>query len=640
MLFKVSIKKHSSLSFAVTAVLFLQYVGSQSTNPLPPPQEQNNKRIHLPTPDIDWEMIRNPNVTYLYVDKTQYLWKLVINEKARRRFIGRYRRFGKSMFLQMAEQFFRGNEVLFKGLFIEKHGNKNLFPTEQPSDVEGKWMKYPVINLNFKTMEEFTTIEDFKKDYYKRIETIAREYEVHDFEPGHGSTMQLIELLYFKFNRTPVIVLVDEYDSPYEYALSQNNANLAKQIRNYLDNLFGMMKNDVRRVGFLFIMGISKLVMGVFQSGANNIVDETYNPEYAEAFGFTEEEITEHLGLYIDEFAKNVSLTRKNIMDSLKHWYDGYQFDPNNRSRRVFNPVSTFSSIRNKRFDCYWIKTSSMDPIPEMFYEEGWSLDRLLKGTVISSSLIMDGLTEREKPTLIRWMFYNGYYTLDGQDFPNIKLKIPNTEIETAINKTLLSYDPTAQKPYKELCLSQLLMFKVHLESENIQEAISILRKIGFPAYSHPLTQKIESFEVERRLDMLFEIAGIKHQSGFIFKKADGGKDDGGDIEIWTEDLAINYVIETKTTPGTNGESRALHGIEQLLNYTRNYRDSLMIKLSHPEKIFFLSWAFELREGCANLTSWIFLPVYNGEPDLDNFQASSDGVERRFEDFKKEWLPK
>ncbi|XP_065226092.1 uncharacterized protein in vnfD 5'region-like [Planococcus citri] len=444
MLFKINMKKQSSFSTAVTAVLFFQYIGSSLANSLVPPQEQDQNKMTLLLPEAhhDWVTIRNPNRSHIYIDKTQYLWNLVVNKKARRRLITRPRHFGKSLFLQMAEQFFKGKKHLFRGLFVEKYGNKNIFPTERVSDAEGKWMEYPVINLNFKAIEKFTTIEEFKSDYCVRIATIAREYELHNFEPGRGCTSDLIKRLYFKFNKTPVIVLADDYDFPFERALFQNNTKLAKEIRSYLDSIFGMMKNDVKRVGFLFIMGVSKLRFGDLQSGANNIHDETYNPEYSEAFGFTEEEITNHLGQYIDEFAKSDSLTPKNITDTLKYWYGGYQYDLNNRSSRVFNPVSTLSSIRNQKFECYRINTSSIDPFPEMCYREGWSLDLLLKGVGISPSVIEDGLTERDQPFLITWMFHNGYFTVDGQQSTDIKLKIPNFEIETAINKSLSSYDP------------------------------------------------------------------------------------------------------------------------------------------------------------------------------------------------------
>ncbi|XP_065211582.1 uncharacterized protein in vnfD 5'region-like [Planococcus citri] len=621
MLLKMNTKKQSSFAIAVTGILFLQYVGSILANSHTPPQNNNNPTPSnnkvtrpLPGPDLEWKIIRNRSC--LYIDKTKYLWKLVVNQTARRRLITRSRRFGKSLFLQMMEQFFRGRSELFEGLFIGKWGNRNTFiPLPKPDD-GGDWIEYPVIKLNFKLIEKFTTIYEFKSEYYKILTDIAKSYKIEDFESGYGSTRLLISALYCKFNSIPVIVLVDEYDYPYEYAISKNNIDLAKEIREFLDDIFGIIKNESKRVAFLFLTGVSKLTLAVLQSGANNIVDETYNPEFAEAFGFTEEEITEHMRGHIEEFAKSESVPFKDIMDKMRIWYDGYQFDPNNRSQRVFNPVSTISNIRNKKFGCYWIQTGSMDPIPGMFYKEGWSLDVLLKGMSISQSIISGGSIESQTPTLILWMFHNGYYTMNGQDSSDVIVKIPNFEIETAINTSLLSYDPIAQLPYAHYCLSELLLFKNNLRYGNVRAAMSILQKIGFPAYAHPLNQEITAGEVTRRLTMLFEIATIKHENGMTFKKIDGENDDGGDIDMWTKDLPTNYAIEVKISALTTGNLNAAKGMRQFLDYVRDYRDSLMQKLGNPTRFFFLSIAFEIpskvgKAGTASLASWIFLPVNN-----------------------------
>ncbi|XP_065222076.1 uncharacterized protein in vnfD 5'region-like [Planococcus citri] len=487
MLLKMNTKKQSSFAIAVTGILFLQYVGSTLANSHPPPQNSNNPTPSknkvtrpLPGPDLDWKIIRNGSC--LYIDKSQYLWKLVANQTARRRLITRYRRFGKSLFLQMMEQFFRGRSDLFKGLFIEKCGNRNIFIPVPVSDDGGDWIEYPVIKLNFKIIEKFTTIDEFQSEYYEILTDIAKSYKIEDFESGsYGSTRGLISHLYRKFNGIPVIVLVDEYDYPYEYAISKNYTDLAKEIIEFLDDIFGIIKNEIEKVAFLFITGVSKLPLTVLQSGANNIVDETYNPEFAEAFGFTEEEITELMRDHIEEFAKSESVPFKNIIDKIRYWYDGYQFDPNNRSRRVLNPVSTISSIRYKEFKCYWIQTSSMNPIPEMFYKQEMSLDDLIKGTPVPKSTTTTmSVIESKQTDLINWMFLNGYYTMNGQKSNKLTLRIPNFEIETAINRSILSYDPLAQQRYEDFRQNELHALRYHLEHERVGAAMSALGKIGF----------------------------------------------------------------------------------------------------------------------------------------------------------------
>ena len=78
-----------------------------------------------------FENMREGN--YLYVDKTEYLWKL-INKPQSMFFFARPRRFGKSLTLSTLKAIFQGKKELFKGLFIEN----------QPYD----WKSYSVLHID------------------------------------------------------------------------------------------------------------------------------------------------------------------------------------------------------------------------------------------------------------------------------------------------------------------------------------------------------------------------------------------------------------------------------------------------------------------------------------------------------------
>ena len=57
---------------------------------------------------------------YVYVDKTDLLWRLAADTEGRQFFISRPRRFGKSLMLSTLKCIFEGRRELFKGLKIEK----------------------------------------------------------------------------------------------------------------------------------------------------------------------------------------------------------------------------------------------------------------------------------------------------------------------------------------------------------------------------------------------------------------------------------------------------------------------------------------------------------------------------------------
>lgn len=68
----------------------------------------------------------------LYIDKTEFFYKLF--SLAKYIFLGRPRRFGKSLFLSTLESYFKGEREYFKGLKVAER--------------ETEWIKYPVIHLD------------------------------------------------------------------------------------------------------------------------------------------------------------------------------------------------------------------------------------------------------------------------------------------------------------------------------------------------------------------------------------------------------------------------------------------------------------------------------------------------------------
>ena len=53
---------------------------------------------------------------YVYVDKTDLLWRLVSKKEGRQFFISRPRRFGKSLMLSTLKCIFEGKRELFKAM--------------------------------------------------------------------------------------------------------------------------------------------------------------------------------------------------------------------------------------------------------------------------------------------------------------------------------------------------------------------------------------------------------------------------------------------------------------------------------------------------------------------------------------------
>ena len=106
---------------------------------------------------FDFRTIRQCDM--VYVDKTEYAYRLARSPEGSFFFMSRPRRFGKSLFCSTLHELFEGNRELFEGLYI----------TEKTDYGFGK---YPVIHFSFSRLTMLR--EFFLSDLQETIEYIQR----------------------------------------------------------------------------------------------------------------------------------------------------------------------------------------------------------------------------------------------------------------------------------------------------------------------------------------------------------------------------------------------------------------------------------------------------------------------------------
>ena len=129
---------------------------------------KDNANKNLLTDTFTFENFQKYNG--LYVDKTEYLYKLITSGK-RLFFFSRPRRFGKSLTLSTLKAIFQGKKELFKDLYIEN----------QPYD----WKPYPVIHLDLGSNTAFTPNE-LEEELSSLVKRCAREYSIELTETRSG----------------------------------------------------------------------------------------------------------------------------------------------------------------------------------------------------------------------------------------------------------------------------------------------------------------------------------------------------------------------------------------------------------------------------------------------------------------------
>ena len=372
---------------------------------------------------------------YIYVDKTEYIPKLV---KLKRVFISRPRRFGKSLTLDtIATLFETGVEPYFKGTWIY---DKWTEPT------------YPVLRLNFLNFDK-NSLEKFNNKLNSKITEFAELNKVTTYkekEEAEDSIDHLLEQL--RLENRQIVILIDEYDC--QMTANINNETLYKQFQEKIKSFYATIKNKWP-IKFLGITGVTRLKDVEIFSIGSDIRDITNASAYSQMIGFTRDEIKKY---YIDyltlaaSYENNCSVDKvtdaqiESMLDMMAQNYDGYCFDEFYK-KKVFSTwsVNSFfqSIIENKfvYFDEYWYDNGGLPSIlvnylktHELNIFEYLDKDKFLK---VSSDDFKNptALTTINQNVL---MCQTGYLTLRSNlKYSEMLLGIPNGEIYKALTSLL-----------------------------------------------------------------------------------------------------------------------------------------------------------------------------------------------------------
>ncbi|TWI73298.1 putative AAA-ATPase, partial [Treponema putidum] len=289
-----------------------------------------------------FEVLRKEN--FIYVDKTELIWKLV--NESRVHFLSRPRRFGKSLLLSTLKAYFLGQKELFKGLAIEKF-------EEAEKKKREIWQEYPVLYLDFNT-----GIYDTKEGLLNRLNSFLQEYE-----KIYGSTgldlpdrfQNLIKAAYEKTGRQAVI-LIDEYDKPLLQTMWKDEA-LNETYRTILKGFFGVIKSADQYLRFAFLTGVTKFSKISIFSDLNNLRDLSLLSDYSAICGISQEELEADFKPEIKNLAEKNNLTYDEALAKLKQRYDGYKFSETGTN--MYNPFSLLNVFADGRMRDYWFATGT-----------------------------------------------------------------------------------------------------------------------------------------------------------------------------------------------------------------------------------------------------------------------------------------
>ncbi|MBD5330257.1 MAG: AAA family ATPase, partial [Bacteroides sp.] len=171
------------------------------------------RMVKYPIGQQSFVRLRTEN--FIYVDKTCYIEKLLTGSKYY--FLGRPRRFGKSLFLSTLKCFFEGKRELFKGLYIDS--------------ADWNWEPHPVLylDLNNQQYKEENNLDILIEDF---LSTREREYGLQPSQQDHSIRFAGLIRRMYETTGKGVVILVDEYDKPLV-----NNIHNRQRFEMYRDKL-------------------------------------------------------------------------------------------------------------------------------------------------------------------------------------------------------------------------------------------------------------------------------------------------------------------------------------------------------------------------------------------------------------------
>ena len=357
------------------------------------------------------------NKSYLYIDKTEYVYRMT-HSASKYMFLGRPRRFGKSLLTSTLEAYFQGRKDLFKGLAVER--------------LETEWTEYPVLRFDMSTAKHVDK-ERLESELNLKLIGYEKVYGRGEGEENVNQRLQGIIRRAYEQTGCQVVVLIDEYDAPLLDVVHEEKD--LPVLRNIMRNFYSPLKACDPYLRFVFLTGITKFSQLSIFSELNNIQNISMLPEYAAICGITEEEMAIQMDGDLDILAGRLNVNREEVVKKLKAHYDGYHFTwP---SSDIYNPFSLLNAFATGRLDSYWFGSGTPTYLIEMLNKFGVLPSRIGGNEAVAADF--DAPTERME-SITPLLYQSGYVTIKGYDemFQIYTLDIPNAEVRIGLMRSLI----------------------------------------------------------------------------------------------------------------------------------------------------------------------------------------------------------
>ena len=483
-----------------------------------------------------------------YVDKTKFV-KMLEEYPSIYFFLSRPRRFGKSLFLDTLRAAYRGEEELFKGLYLENNWDFSK--------------KHPVINIDFGSGSVYTK-EELNQRIYEILMQNAKENKL---ELIQGSVIGQFSDLIVKLNKKTglkVVVLVDEYDKP---ILDNITKPVAEEMREGLASFYSVLKSANQYLEFVFLTGVSKFSKTSIFSKLNNIQDLTLKKAYGDICGYTQAELEENFKDYLIDVD----------LQKVKDWYDGYNFLASN----MYNPYDILLFLLDKEYDFYWFNTGTPTFLLNLIKEKKFYLPNFENIELSKSQLEEFDINNIQLEVLL---LQSGYLTIKKNykegNTTIFELSIPNKEVKMAFTEYLsrMFFAPGDDNLREKTQLSRSLYKSLNEKNPEILEK-------GYKAFFDSIPsdwyRKNDIAHYEGYYHSLFYTSFAALGETVIPEEAN--KNGVIDLTVITDEVIFIFEFKMKTNPVNAMEQIKTKGYFK--KYLNDKKDIFLIGVEFDEEV-------------------------------------------------------
>lgn len=523
------------------------------------------------------------NEDYRYVDKTKYIE--ILDNYAPYQFFIRPRRFGKSLFISLLENYYDINkkdkfEDLFKDLYIGKNPTKNK-------------NRFLVWKISFAGIEVGNGEEELRKSFNTKVILSARKF-ISRYSNLFGNIslpkeidsaeliVQYISLLASQIDKE-IFVLIDEYDNFANELITGGKKNTYESIlhgEGFVKVFYKAIKDaTMDNINRIFMTGVSPIMLDDLTSGFNITRNYTLDEKLNGMMGFTKEELLS----VIDQVSINDEDLKNKICEDMTTYYNGYKF--NKRGKSVFNPDMSMYFLDN-----YLAYNEYPDEMIDNNVKTDYGKVNQLAYNFNDKEALEEIMTTGETSTMLvdrfnihtmysvkenfkSLLFYLGMLTIKGQGPLGTVLKIPNHVIKTIYWEQYfqkINEDYDIQIRDVRIAVNEMRM------NGNIEPFVEFLKKILEDLSNRDLIQMDE----KHIKMMIITLLGVDN-TYFVQSEAENNK---GYVDIllkrkiqFKDITKFQYLIELKYI--RESERNTLDKVkEEGLKQLKGYEESNLIK--------------------------------------------------------------